>query len=260
MTLAPRTIAALRAEHDTLAVLAGSLTQGQLTGPSGASDWSVAQVLSHLGSGAEIALASLRGALGEAEAPGDDFNPTVWARWDAASAEEQRTWFIEHDQVLIEALEALTPEQHAGLQISLGFLPMPLSVAGYAGLRLNEVANHSWDARVAVDPGAGLLDSSTEVMFDHIAGDLGFLLGFIAHADQLDRPVVLDIGSGYRILIDGTVSFGSATDEPTATFAGPSESVLRLVFGRLGPAFTPAEVSVTGNVTLDELRAVFPGF
>jgi len=36
--------------------------------------------------------------------------------------------------------------------------------------------------------------------------------------------------------------------------------VLRLIGGRLAPAHTPAGVEVIGDVSLDELRAVFPGY
>ncbi|MFL6060674.1 MAG: maleylpyruvate isomerase family mycothiol-dependent enzyme [Marmoricola sp.] len=259
-SLAARTIAALRTEHDTLAALVPTLTDDQLTGPSGASEWSCAQVLSHLGSGSEISLASLRGALGEAEPPADDFNQSVWARWDSSTPQEQRDGFLEHNLALVKALEALSDEQHATLQIKLGFLPAPISVASYAGMRLNEVAHHGWDVRVAGDAGAGLLGTSTDVLLDHVSGDLGFLLGFIGKADLAPEHVVLDIGSSYRVLIDDTIGFGSATDEPTATFTGAPEAALRLLFGRLGPAYTPAGVEVVGNITLDELRAVFPGF
>ena len=69
-TLADRTIAALRTTHDDLAALVPGLTDEQLAGPSGASEWTVAQVLSHLGSGAEIGLATLETALGAGPAAG----------------------------------------------------------------------------------------------------------------------------------------------------------------------------------------------
>lgn len=52
--LADRTIAALRAHHDELAAVVAGLSDEQLTAPSGSADWKVADVLSHLGSGAEI--------------------------------------------------------------------------------------------------------------------------------------------------------------------------------------------------------------
>jgi len=260
-TLAARTIAALRAEHDALALHATGLTDEQLGGDSGASDWSAAQVLSHLGSGAEISLASLHAALGRGEAPDDGFNRSVWDRWDALTPVEQRDGFLRHDEALVESMEALTAEQHSSLEVPIGFLPAPLSVAGYAGLRLNEMAHHGWDVRVAGDGEAGLLEVSTAVLPEHLAGELGFLLGFIGKADRVEDRVVLDVGeTGYAVVVDGSVSLGSATGESTATFDGPAEAALRLISGRLGPAYTPADVSVTGNVTLDELRTVFPGF
>ena len=49
-------IAALRREHDQLTALVGTFTDDDLRRPSGASDWDVSQVLSHLGSAAVINL------------------------------------------------------------------------------------------------------------------------------------------------------------------------------------------------------------
>ncbi len=260
-TLASRTIDALRYEHDALAGLVPTFTTDQLTGHSGASEWSVAQVLSHLGSGAEISLASLLTALGERDAPDDGFNRSVWDRWDAMTPAEQRAGFLEHDRVLVEALEALTADQHSSLEVPIGFRSTPLTVAGFAGLRLGEVAHHSWDVRVAVDTEAALLDASVAVLPEHLSGDLGFMLGFLGKADRVAERVVLAVAdSGYGIVVADRVTLESPADEATATFSGPLEAALRLITGRLGPAHTPANVSVTGNVSLDELRTVFPGY
>lgn len=259
-TLATRTIEALRREHDVLADVASSLTDDQLSGPSGASEWSVAQVLSHLGSGGEITLASLDAALGEGDTPDDEFNRSVWARWDAMTPADQRAGFLEQNTRLVGKLEALSPEQHE-VAVPIGFLPAPATIATFAGLRLNEVANHSWDVRVAVDSGSGLLDTSTSALFEHLSGDLGVLVGFAGKAELIEERVELAVGDGgYRVVIDDNVSLEPQVDGATATFAGAPEAALRLIFGRLGPAYTPADVTVTGNVTLDDLRAVFPGF
>jgi uncharacterized protein (TIGR03083 family) len=261
-TLASRTIAALRTEHDDLTALVTTFTADQLDAQSGAEEWTVAQVLSHLGSGSEISLATLRAGLGEGTAPGSDFNQATWDRWNAMSPADQRAGFIEHDAALVEALEALTSEQHDSLQVTLGFLPAPLSVASVAGLRLNEVAQHSWDVRVSVYPTAGLLAVSSEVLPEHLSGALAFMLGFWGKADRIPSDVVLVIeGSGYAITITDTVSLAELpAADATATFDGPMEAALRLVTGRLRAAYTPNDVTVTGNVTLDELRAAFPGF
>ena len=60
---ADQPINALRTGHTTLAALVKELPPGGLTGPSGASEWTIAQVLSHLGSGAEIGLAGLQASI-----------------------------------------------------------------------------------------------------------------------------------------------------------------------------------------------------
>lgn len=260
-SLASRTIEALRHEHDALADLVSAFTTDDLTRPSGSSDWSVAQVLSHLGSGSEISLANLQVALGERDAPDDGFNRSVWDRWDAMTPAEQRDGFLEHDRALTAEFEALTDTQRDSLEVSLGFLPAPLSLAAFAGLRLGEVAHHTWDVRVAVDPEAVLLEDSAVVQAEHMSNDLGFMLGFLGKADRIDERVVLAVSdSGYSVVIADSVALESDADQATATFTGALEAALRLITGRLTPAHTPTNVTVTGNVGLDDLRAVFPGF
>jgi hypothetical protein len=46
----------------------------------------------------------------------------------------------------------------------------------------------------------------------------------------------------------------------TATFNGAKEAAVRMIGGRLTPAHTSDTVQVVGNVSLDDLRNVFPGF
>src|SRR5688500_12396356 len=174
--LVDRTITALRAEHDTLAGLVRTLTDHQLAFTSGAAEWTVAQALSHLGSGAEIGRAPVARAAGETVAAED--NQTIWARWDASAPRAQAEGFLEHDGRWLDTVEPLTPEQRSSLTVDLGFLPGPVSLLTALGMRLNEVANHSWDVRVALDPHAGVNADSAAVLVDLLAGPLGFMLGF----------------------------------------------------------------------------------
>jgi uncharacterized protein (TIGR03083 family) len=260
-SLADRTIAALRTNHDDLAALVPGLSTEQLTGPSGASEWSAAQVLSHMGSGAEISLAGLTTALTGGPDPAPDFNQSVWDRWNALSPQEQADSFIESNARLIDAFEAISPEQRESVQVKLGFLPFPLQLAAIAGMRLNESAQHSWDVRVALDPQAGIAEDAAGVLAEQLAGPLSFMPGFFGKAEALAKPAVIDIAaSGYGFVVADAVSVTDAVSEPTATFTGPLEAAIRLVGGRLTPKFTPEGVEVTGNVTLDDLRRVFPGF
>jgi uncharacterized protein (TIGR03083 family) len=260
-SLADRTIASLRAEHSALATIVAQLTDAELVGPSGAAEWKVADVLSHLGSGAVITHAGLQVALGSRDAPEEGFNQSVWDRWNAMSPAEQRAGFLEHDEELVAALEALSEQQRDGLPLQVGFLPEPVSVATFAGMRLNELAQHSWDVRVARSRAASLLPDSVSVLAEQFSTELAFMLGFIGKADQIADPVRLEIaGSGYQLSIAESVSLIKPSGDATARFSGPLEAAIRLIAGRLSPAHTPDDVVVTGNVTLDELRKVFPGY
>jgi uncharacterized protein (TIGR03083 family) len=260
---ADATISALRSTHDELAAVVRGLGDEQLLAPSGASQWPVAQVLSHLGSGAEIGLATVRAALGTGEAPGDGFNQSVWDRWNAMSPREQADGFLAADAATLEAFEAMTPEQRADLRVSLGFLPAPLPLATYAGMRLNEAAQHSWDVRVALDDAAAIDEATASLLVDHFADGLGFLLGFTGRADQVGEPAVVTLGDlGHALSVTDSVSLVPADGGSVATAAlvGPADAVARLFAGRLSPRWTPAGVTVSGNVGLDDLRRVFPGY
>ncbi len=254
-TLVDRAIAALRANHDALAALVPTLSDQQLGGRSGAAEWTVAQALSHLGSGAEISRKPIAIAAGE-QVDAEE-NQSIWARWNAASPSDQAAGFVKHNAAYLDTVAGLSAEQR-DLPIDMGILPEPVPLVVALGLRLNEVANHAWDVRVGVDPSATVEPDSAELLLELFAGPLAFLLGFSSKPDQLEQEVRLAIPGG-GIEITDAVTVTDAFDDPTATFEGPAEAVARLLTGRLGTEHA-AGVSVTGNVTLDELRNVFPGY
>ena len=128
--------------------------------------------------------------------------------------------------------------------------------------RLSEFAMHQWDVAVAFDPAATLAPEAVPLLIDHVTG----LLGWIAKPETLkgrtatlalrlrepDRTLGLDLGE--------SVELTGVPDQPDGELSLPAESWLRLAFGRLGPRHTPGGVDLTGPLTLDDLRAVFPGF
>ncbi|MFD4676450.1 maleylpyruvate isomerase family mycothiol-dependent enzyme [Lentzea sp. NPDC058450] len=255
--LVDRTIAALRSEHDSLAALVRDLADEQLAAASGASEWTVAQALSHLGSGAEIGLAPIARAAGEnVEA---EENQTIWARWDASAPRTQAEGFLEHNTRWIETVEALTPEQRSELLVDLGFLPEPVPLLTALGMRLNEVANHSWDVRVAFDEKAGVAPESATVLLELLSGPMGFLLGFLAKPAEVATPVSVALPGAGLVIDDAVTVVDHAIESPSATFNGPAEAFIRLTSGRL-KAPHDADVTVEGTLTLDDLRKVFPGF
>jgi uncharacterized protein (TIGR03083 family) len=173
---------------------------------------------------------------------------------------DQASGFVEGEEALVAALESLDAGQRRELSVDLGFMPAPAPMGQFVGMRLVEVANHAWDARAGLDPDAGIEPTSAGLTLESLAGELSFMLGFSTKPELLAEPVLL-AADGFALRIDDAVSVvAGSVDDATATFSGPLESLARLLSGRLRPEVTPESVEVTGNVTLDELRKVFPGY
>jgi uncharacterized protein (TIGR03083 family) len=254
-----RAISSLRTHHDRLAEVVGGLTPEQLSGPSAASDWTIAQVLSHLGSGAEIFLPRYAAGIAGEDAPEGD-NQAVWGRWDAATPEDQASGFLEHDEKLVSLLEGLSEEQRSTVTVDLGFTPEPAPLLQAVAMRLNEVALHAWDVLAGLDDSATVDAEAAEVMLEQLAGPAGFLLGWIGKADQVDEHAVVDL-DGYALTVADAVSLAvGPAEEPTATFNGPHEAAYRLFAGRLKDGYTAEGVTVSGNLDLAGLRKAFPGY
>jgi len=261
---ADRTIDALRSGHDYLTAVVHGLATADLTRKSGASQWDVSQVISHLGSGAEIGLATLKGALDGTGPTDGDFNKAVWARWDAMSPVERAEAFVTANEALVRGYEGLDTQTREDLRIDLGFLPAPVDVATMAGLRLGEFTHHTWDVEVAFDHRASLAPAATDLLLDQA----GLLLGFLGKADALDADLVRVAvwtsapERSFGLVVHDTVTLtDEEPDFPDAVLTAPAEWWLRLITGRHAPAYTPDAVTLTGDMlTLDDLRRVFPGY
>jgi len=258
---ADATIDALRSGHDDLVGVVRSLSPDDLTRPSVATEWDLSQVISHLGSGAVIGLGALEAALAGDPPPGTDVNKAVWARWDAMSPQERADGFVAANTGLVERYEGLDAATRESLRVDLGFLPEPIDVASAGRFRLNEFALHSWDVRASFDPVAAVRPEAVPPLLEHVGG----LLGWIGKADRLGRPATVRVTTSdpERVLglsIADGVTLGDAPDDADATLDLPAEAFLRLVTGRLRPEHTPAGVTTSGSVDLDDLRRVFPGF
>jgi len=258
----PRTwIAALRNSHERLVGLLQELTPEQVRGESYCSDWTMAQVLAHLGSGAEIALMMLPGALGEGELAAADSFPPVWDVWNAKTPEQQAADAPIADERHIEALEALSDEQLS--RISLPFFGMDLDAVGLIRLRLGEHAMHTWDIAVQLDPAASVSPDAVDLLIDNVPQFLAPRLGKPQDEPFGIRIVTTYPDRDYLLATADTVIMTEwpegGTDVPVGEVTMPAEALLRLAYGRLDREHTPA--SVTGDPTdLSKLRAVFPGF
>ena len=265
-TLADRTIDALRANRDDLADRVRGFNASDLDRISGSSQWDVAQVLSHLGSGAEIGLEGLRRALaGEGSAP-PEFNQGVWDRWNAMSQQEKADSFLESSEGLLQAYEAIDAHTRADLRFSLGFMPAPVDLAVVTGMRLNETLLHAWDVRVAFDSAAAIPGAWAQVLLEQYSGPVGFFLAFLGKTASLDgRQFTIhvnttDPSNSLGLAFADKVAIVAIPSAPDAVLSIPTESLLRLWGGRLAPEHTPSDVALSGqSVSLDDLRGVFAG-
>ena len=185
-------------------------------------------------------------------------NQTILARWDASTPRAQAEGFLDYNGRWLETVEALTPGQRESLTVDLGFLPEPVPLVTALGMRLSEVANHSWDVRVAFDPDARVDTGSAGVLVELLTGHLGFMVGFLGKPAELAKPVSVAV-PGAGLVIDDAVTVVPRPESPSAAFDGPQEAFVRLLSGRLKAPYDK-DVTVKGEVTLDDLRRVFPGF
>ena len=247
-------IAPLRESVGRLHQLCRGLDDDQLEAPSYCSEWSIADVLSHLGSAGVIMRRRLEDALAAVETP-EDFPPSVWEEWNAKSARDKASDALVSDEAVLEALEAVGAPDRARLTFPMG--PLTFDFDQFASARLNEHALHTWDIEVVFDEGAHLPHDAAEVVVDN----LGLIARFTGRPTGATRDVVVattDPAREFtvRLAVDAVdLRAGGSGRAPDLVL--PAEAFCRLVYGRLDAAHTPA---VTGDgAVLDSLRAVFPG-
>lgn len=251
---------ALQASSRRLAETVGGLSDKDLSRPSFADDWSIAQVLSHLGSAAEISTSLLeRGLAGDTTGPQREDVVPVWQRWDALSAAAQREAWMAADARHLQVLESFDVQQRASARVPYfaGLLSAPV----YAGYRLSEQSVHAWDIEVALNPAAVIPTAELRLLWER----LDLVATRFRDAETLKRlgprqlSVVLTEPPRTMLLdLDAEVHlYPCEPAEPTGTVSGSAEAVLRLVYGRNR---LEDGVASTGAITLQDLRSLFPGF
>jgi uncharacterized protein (TIGR03083 family) len=264
----PRTwIDALRRSHDRLAGFVAGLDDDALGAPSMCTEWTVAQVLSHIGSGGEIGLATLEASITGGPPPGDDFNPGVWARWNDKTPRGVADDVAVADDAMVERLESLDDAQLAALEVKLPFMPQPIDVATAVGFRLHEHALHSWDVFAAFEPEATVAPEATALLVDWVPRVVEMMGRFLPRETRPpgtatiavtttspDRRLVLEVGDAMALRTAG----GDETTDGTLVI--PAEALIRLVAGRLRPDRPAGDAEITGPISLDDLRRSFPGY
>jgi uncharacterized protein (TIGR03083 family) len=243
----------LQKSVDHLREIVEGLSQDQLETSAYPTEWSVADVLSHLGSGAEIMQRFLTDTVAETETPAD-FAQSVWDAWNAKSPQAQAGDALVTDRLYVDALGAVPESERANFQFALG--PMNVDFPGFVALRLNEHALHTWDIAVTFDPGASLRPDATQSIIDN----LEMMARFTGKPLSSDQRVTVRTSAPERGFTIATgpdavaLEGGVLVDAPDLEI--PAEGLIRLVYGRLDPGHTPP---TGGSANLDELRQVFPG-
>jgi uncharacterized protein (TIGR03083 family) len=252
---------ALAGSHDRLSDIVGGLGADGVRRPSYCGGWTIAQVLSHLGSGAEIFEAILDAVLAGEPAPGHDSFPAVWERWNAMTPDEQVEGFCAADGAFVEHLEHLGDRLDELEFVMFGSVRM--DAAGFVGTRLSEHAVHTWDVAVALDPAATVDDEAVALLVDRLP-QMAARIGHAGGAGSR-HPLEVTIRTTdpfrrFTLRVDDAVTLMPAEEsrEPAgSTLTLPSEAFVRLVYGRLDPAHSP---SLEPEELVDGLRVVFPGF
>jgi uncharacterized protein (TIGR03083 family) len=246
---------ALHASHDRIVALVAGLDEDAITSPSYDSEWSIGQVLSHLGSQAEIFDLFVAAVLAGEPVPGGEAFPPIWDRWNAKSPLEWRDDFIAADTAALATIESLDP---ATFRIAL--FGMDLDLAGFVRMRLQEHAIHVWDVAVALDPTALVSADAVALLIDGLGMTAG-RAGKPSTSPYRVRVGTTDPSRDLVVSVGESVAIDAA--EPDDNYDGsvdlPAEAFVRLVTGRLDPDHTPAWTE-SGSRGLTDLRQTFPGF
>ena len=243
----------LRSSVARLHELVRGLDVDQLENPSYDSDWSIADVLSHLGSSAEMMRQRLQDARAGVETT-PDAQP-IWDEWNAKTPRAKADDALDEGERLLEEIEAVTPEEWGRLTFNFG--PVTVGLDDAVALRLNEHAFHTWDIEVMFDDEAQLPPDAVAVIVDN----LGLIARFTASPTGDEREVWLRTSHPerhftVRLTTDAAELLeGDAGEQPDLEL--PAEAFCRLVYGRLDPDHSPS-VDANGEV-LNTLRGVFPG-
>ena len=244
--------AVLGASVDRLRALVEPFGATELRAKAYPTEWTVADVLSHIGSGAVIA------ALRVDESPGGpEVTPQpIWAEWNAKTPEAKAADALRADAALLDRMDALTADQRERFQMALG--PLTLDFAGALRIRINEHVLHTWDIAVTFDPRATLPVDALDVVLHGVP----LIAAFTGKPTGSTKEVRVHTTGPERQFVVGLSSSGVAVGPWQGALGDPdlvlpTEALIRLVYGRLDADHTPPFEGAPE--TLDELRRAFPG-
>jgi uncharacterized protein (TIGR03083 family) len=253
-----RLIGVLHASQDRLAAALDGLSAEQAGTQSYDDDWSVAQVASHLGSGAELFTLFLHAGMKGEPAPGVEAMQPVWDVWNAKDPLSQTRDSVAVNDSFLEHVDAMTDAEREDW--SLDLFGSERTFSEFLRMRLSEHALHTWDIVVSFDPTATVAPEASAYVVDNLALIAGWT------GQKRDEQASVEVRTTdpelafHLDLGPAGVGLSPSSDDTDAkaTLTLPTESFVRLVYGRLDPDHTPASVEARG-IDLDLLRSTFPG-
>lgn len=250
-------INALRTSHARLAEIVLELDGQAIRQRSYASEWSVAQVLSHLGSAAEIFQLFLSRTVDGGPQPVQEDFRLIWDRWDAKTPESQVADSIDANESYLKALESLDEETVSSARLQM--FGRDLDIAGMVAMRLAEHVVHSWDVAVVLDPSSRLPSDAVDLVIDTLP-DLVTQFTAPSGLAMKVRVQTTHKVRDFLLAVDDAISLRPAPPDIDASVPHlqiPGEAFVRLLYGRLDDMHTPmAEI----NGDISTLRRVFSGF
>jgi len=257
-TSTDRLLAVLHASQSRLTAALDGLTEEQAATQSYDDDWTVAQVASHLGSGAELFTLFLDAGLKGESAPGLEAMQPIWDAWNARDPLGQTRACVAANDTFLERVAAMTESERETWLLDL--FGSERSLPEFLRMRLSEHAVHTWDIVVSFDPAATIPEDASAYVVHNLAPVAGWT------GQKHDEQVSVEVrtsGPELAFHLDlgpGGVGISPSSDDTdaAAVLSLPTEAFIRLVYGRLDPDHTPASVDARG-VDLDLLRHTFPG-
>jgi uncharacterized protein (TIGR03083 family) len=253
-------LAALRHSHDRFVATVAQLSDDDVTSQSYCTDWTIAQVASHLGSGSEVFGRFVDAGLQHTPAPGvEQFQP-IWDRWNAKPPHDQVRDSVPADAAFLDRLDAVTDGERDGFHLDM--FGSERSLPDVTRMRLAEHTVHTWDIAVVLQPDATLPADAVALLVDTLPA-LVERVGKAAPSPV--RVHVITTGPTREFLLELSdagarlTSLDAAPTDATGVLRLPAEAFLRLAYGRLDASHTPSSVESDG-IDLKTLRNVFPGF
>ena len=253
-------ISALQDSHARLVKALTTLTNAELSGPSYDDGWTIAQVASHLGSGAGIFVLFINTSLSNEPAPGGDQFKRSGVAGTRSKPSNNRPLDRGQSAISRQGARYLRATESWRLELSGN----TQSLLSLLRLRLSEQALHTWDIAVARDPQAVVAADAVALIVDNLeqitqrSGKGTDYSGVIdVQTENPDRRFALTLGTDGAHL---TAARPAPADSPTSTASLrlPAEAFVRLVYGRLDEHHTPTDVQLAG-IDLRTLRATFTG-